>query len=268
METQAHTVHITYLAGVDPLESAPGEDDTTAERNAAALGPTLSAGPSSALSSEPSDNISHGHPVPARHDSTGSGAWSTAATPGVRDEDESRDGLAGINTGESETKAAPVRPSGDHDEKVSRRDSNADKKNVRFAGPDGVPLSPAATFVSMDSYVAPLGPPPTILSDDDDGNRATSPASVASKPIGRQFKSNDVDSDGPSAPLKTLFVDKTPSAPLPSPEAVATAPAPVQLDSKAIERCQKHCKWAISALDYEDLETARAELRKALEMLG
>ena len=35
-----------------------------------------------------------------------------------------------------------------------------------------------------------------------------------------------------------------------------------------VARIQKHCKFAISALDYEDVDTARKELREALRMLG
>lgn len=35
-----------------------------------------------------------------------------------------------------------------------------------------------------------------------------------------------------------------------------------------IANVQKHARWAISALNYEDVETARKELRLALAMLG
>lgn len=230
------------------------------------LGSDLSAEPFSTTSGASGSGINHGLSVPSRSDSSGSGAWSTAATPGVRDEDESRDGLAGANP--LNTIDMPSRHGSDLDETPSRRGSNADKKNVRFAGPDGVPLSPASTFVSMESYGAPLGPPPTILSEDDDAKRNTSTVTSSSRPSGHVVPSADARKDLPSTPLKMPFVDRTPSAPLPSPEAATSAPIPVQLDSKSIERCQKHCKWAISALDYEDLETARAELRKALAMLG
>lgn len=42
---------------------------------------------------------------------------------------------------------------------------------------------------------------------------------------------------------------------------------PPELTSTQIGRIQKHCRFAISALDYEDVETARKELRSALAML-
>ncbi|KAK0656961.1 Vta1 like-domain-containing protein [Cercophora newfieldiana] len=46
------------------------------------------------------------------------------------------------------------------------------------------------------------------------------------------------------------------------------APAPASVDEASIAGAQKHAKWAISALNFEDVNTAVRELRKALEMLG
>lgn len=56
----------------------------------------------------------------------------------------------------------------------------------------------------------------------------------------------------------------------------ATSVAPVQHttnnrlvnDQKSINQAQKHAKWAISALNFEDVPTAVQELRNALAMLG
>jgi vacuolar protein sorting-associated protein VTA1 len=45
-------------------------------------------------------------------------------------------------------------------------------------------------------------------------------------------------------------------------------PATESLDPMVIARIVKHAKWAISALNYEDAETARKELRAALMLLG
>jgi len=49
--------------------------------------------------------------------------------------------------------------------------------------------------------------------------------------------------------------------------------APVQksqliTDDLAIAKAQKHARWAISALNFEDAETAVKELKAALETLG
>jgi len=42
----------------------------------------------------------------------------------------------------------------------------------------------------------------------------------------------------------------------------------VKVDEAAMVGAQKHAKWAISALNFEDVPTAVRELRKALELLG
>jgi vacuolar protein sorting-associated protein VTA1 len=46
------------------------------------------------------------------------------------------------------------------------------------------------------------------------------------------------------------------------------ATPPAVFTSAEIARVQKHCRFAISALDYEDAEQARKELRAALAILG
>lgn len=58
-----------------------------------------------------------------------------------------------------------------------------------------------------------------------------------------------------------------PTALPPAVEATVTS-LPEELTPKTVARIQKHCRFAISALDYEDAETARKELRAALSMLG
>ncbi|KAF5979724.1 vacuolar sorting-associated VTA1 like [Fusarium coicis] len=85
----------------------------------------------------------------------------------------------------------------------------------------------------------------------------------------------------PSAPPSWTT---TPSAPRPAasnpppvirqaPAPQPPAPAPVQTtgfttDQRDINQAQKHAKWAISALNFEDVPTAVQELRNALRMLG
>lgn len=60
-----------------------------------------------------------------------------------------------------------------------------------------------------------------------------------------------------------------PSSPEPATRAsVRSRSSPEELTTIQISRIQKHCRFAISALDYEDPETARRELRAALDMLG
>ncbi|KAJ7492463.1 Vta1 like-domain-containing protein [Mycena latifolia] len=59
-----------------------------------------------------------------------------------------------------------------------------------------------------------------------------------------------------------------------TPPALLSPPPPpppepeVELTPTVIAKAQKHCRFAISALDYEDAEQARRELRAALAVLG
>lgn len=53
--------------------------------------------------------------------------------------------------------------------------------------------------------------------------------------------------------------------PPPPPEEMKVEP---ELTPITIAKAQKHCRFAISALDYEDAEQARKELRAALAVLG
>lgn len=49
---------------------------------------------------------------------------------------------------------------------------------------------------------------------------------------------------------------------------VQVRPPPTELDPETIGKAQKHTKFALSALNFEDLETARNELKKALLLLS
>ncbi|UPL02454.1 hypothetical protein LCI18_013388 [Fusarium solani-melongenae] len=73
----------------------------------------------------------------------------------------------------------------------------------------------------------------------------------------------------PQAPAPQAYVPAP--APVPAP---VPAPAPAQsmgsftADHRDINQAQKHAKWAISALNFEDVPTAVKELRNALALLG
>ncbi|GAA6046436.1 hypothetical protein JCM3770_004923 [Rhodotorula araucariae] len=70
----------------------------------------------------------------------------------------------------------------------------------------------------------------------------------------------------PSHPAPPL----APSARAPVPPAPAAVVEQRQddFDPMTVAQVQKHCRWAVSALNYDDFETARRELRLALAMLG
>lgn len=73
------------------------------------------------------------------------------------------------------------------------------------------------------------------------------------------------------------FAPSALSQPLPPPshQSIPTSSAPQQsttspvvVDEEAMAKAQKHARWAISALNFEDVNTAIKELRSALETLG
>ncbi|KAK4334284.1 Vta1 like-domain containing protein [Rhodotorula toruloides] len=76
----------------------------------------------------------------------------------------------------------------------------------------------------------------------------------------------------PPQPSLPAFVP--PPSSVKAPPRIPDPPAPVvearrdDFDPMTIANVQKHARWAISALNYEDVETARKELRLALAMLG
>ncbi|GAA5888150.1 hypothetical protein JCM16303_004738 [Sporobolomyces ruberrimus] len=74
----------------------------------------------------------------------------------------------------------------------------------------------------------------------------------------------------PSAPPPQRQFKVPPPPPPQQRQSSGSAPPPAVefLDPFEIAKVQKHAKWAISALNYEDLETARKELKEALRMLG
>lgn len=101
---------------------------------------------------------------------------------------------------------------------------------------------------------APSGMPPTFAPSP----RTT--AAVASPPV--------------RPPTDSYYTNVPPTThtarPVAPPVALPTAygQAPATVDEAAMVAAQKHAKWAISALNFEDVNTAVRELRKALEMLG
>ena len=238
--------------------------------------------------------------TPQRSHSSASMAWSTVATPGLADDDqeEIRFRPPPISAGEASSRS--ITPLGE-------------KKNVRFMGPDGAPLSPAETFASLPTYPEPVAPPPTEITSSPTtsmmpsappqrtveqppgfGDRSKPQPSAPplngpgngngnGRPRGDSFTRLNGPSSGGARPRGDSFSRNKP--PVPSP---ALPPAPVSMPHsngalglsvsvngppssftrKQVDQAQKHAKFAVSALDYDDYETARSELRKALTMIG
>lgn len=77
----------------------------------------------------------------------------------------------------------------------------------------------------------------------------------------------------PPPPMPIIFAPSSPPRMAPPPPAPAPVLAPLPLNDfqftpTIIAKAQKHCRFAISSLDYEDAEQARKELRAALALLG
>ncbi|ORZ01184.1 Vta1 like-domain-containing protein [Syncephalastrum racemosum] len=82
-----------------------------------------------------------------------------------------------------------------------------------------------------------------------------------------------------SPPVSSAFVPSAPApapapasaaarAPAPPPAATTSTPAAAVIDPNVIATAQKHAKWAISALNYDDIATARTQLLAALNDIG
>ncbi|WWD06718.1 hypothetical protein V865_004813 [Kwoniella europaea PYCC6329] len=264
--------------------------------------------------------------TPTRNYSTGSGAWSTVATPGLP-EDE---GELHFPTNRPDVilpSAPPMTP--------PEKGSPGDRKNVRFMGPDGAPLSPASTHITVSSYDAPPPPPPTDLASPPGSPKATPPKVVLQpppqgRPRGDSSASSSSRSGGsgsnhtvshaphvngrprensnsnnvpisksqstsshnskPAPSSSSITVPPPPppslasypmhppsqpqphglglSSPQPQAQTQGHGPTRTNLSRREVETVQKHAKWAVSAMEFDDYETARNELRKALNMLG
>lgn len=72
----------------------------------------------------------------------------------------------------------------------------------------------------------------------------------------------------PSAPQTYYQAPPTVPPPAPAPVQQANAVAAYRTDDEATMAAQKHARWAISALNFEDVNTAVKELRLALQSLG
>lgn len=108
------------------------------------------------------------------------------------------------------------------------------------------------------------------------------PAAWSQPPVVPPPGPNPYHAAPPSAPIpppstipppNPYHTNYPPARPTPPPAAPPVSYAPPRAggyatDEAAIAGAQKHAKWAISALNFEDVPTAVRELRKALELLG
>ena len=148
-----------------------------------------------------------------------------------------------------------------------------DPSSLPPPGASGFHTSRPPTTDSLHSF-----PPPSVGKSDPD---VKSPAPIATYPSPPPSASNPSKNSQPPAPSRQM--PQTPiQPPFPTPVAPVkhTAPSlPVvpppdashavySTDEEAVTKAQKHARWAISALNFEDVNTAVQELNRALESLG
>lgn len=136
------------------------------------------------------------------------------------------------------------------------------------------PLPPPEDTAASDFYhTATSAPTPGIdLPPPDLPHTAPAPPSRQAPPPAHNYKNSQYKAPPPRAvaapPPRAV-------APPPAPKASYATNAPTGGSGSAYNRddestmvAQKHAKWAISALNFEDIDTAVKELRLALEILG
>ncbi|KAG6035770.1 hypothetical protein E4U41_005940 [Claviceps citrina] len=132
--------------------------------------------------------------------------------------------------------------------------------------PGPVPSAPSPEVLHIPAEVPSPSPPPSAPSLPPPGSSIPHSSgeppqpwtSMADPPsIARRSAPNTSSFPAPPATAAPLVPVPVPSAP--------AVPAPTP---KSIEQAQKHAKWAISALNFEDIPTAVQELRNALAVLG
>ncbi|KAI6784591.1 Vacuolar protein sorting-associated protein-like protein [Emericellopsis cladophorae] len=128
---------------------------------------------------------------------------------------------------------------------------------------------PPSVPASMPS-VAPEGPV-SAASSIPPGPSPHLPTKLSSQfapPPGPAFPGSSASSLPPSVPQQQLSTPSLPQpVPVPAPAPAPSAPPPAA-HYKDLNQAQKHAKWAISALNFEDVPTAVQELRNALAALG
>ncbi|KAG2224703.1 hypothetical protein INT45_009018 [Circinella minor] len=199
--------------------------------------------------------------------------------------------MKALREGRTPTPGAP----GENQEE--EEDAEVEKQEVEgenMALDQDMPTQPPSSISEFPSppsnFTAPLpgnasAEQPPSFSPPPPPNATTSSSSLSSPPPAQQQQHTS-----PTVTPSNSFLPQVPhqlptqqpsvpvQQPSPQPSAPAPAPAPVQssitssqtpiVDPGSIAAAQKHAKWAISALNYDDIKTARTQLLTALNDLG
>ncbi|KAM7216570.1 vacuolar protein sorting-associated protein vts1 [Rhypophila decipiens] len=136
------------------------------------------------------------------------------------------------------------------------------------------PSFPSAPTEWSHTQSGPVIPPPPTTQWSPPPNNPPPPAQWAPPPTfaPSPYQTPAVASPPVNPPTSSYYTNMTPtantahhSAP---PPATYVPVVPAHVDEAAMVSAQKHAKWAISALNFEDVPTAVKELRAALKLLG
>ncbi len=238
----------------------------------------------SILSSSPpttSHTTSYGSPPKGgqAHHRSGSGS-STRSIPGSSPKKPRKTTISEEMEGKVTPSSSPPRPSAM--KSPGREGSPEGKKKVQFSSSADVlpPVPPLPPKAPSPSEVY-QGPPSIYAPQSETGTPSPSIPPIAGSPPRTHHvvppppnsyspprttniyapSSQSLNHTSSSSPPRSYISDvPPPTAGLPS--------RPVELTPGLISKVQKHCRFAISSLDYEDAEQAKKELRSALALLG
>lgn len=139
-------------------------------------------------------------------------------------------------------------------------------------GRDWTPTPPPGTTLfpppASGSTATPSNPPTFAPSQPPTAAFASPPASSASNPSYADAPPPANISRPVIPPPSNRVVPVAPTAPGGLSQVPQQVTGNFITDDMAMSQAQKHAKWAISALNFEDVPTAVSELRRALEALG
>ncbi|KAK3335887.1 Vta1 like-domain-containing protein [Cercophora scortea] len=177
-------------------------------------------------------------------------------------------GEPAVQPGYFDSEPSPVSPAAPHDSSGYQTAPTLPPPPAGWAQPQPSPdiLPPPAAW-SQDPRVPPPAAPGWGAASN--FNQApTAPPTFATAPPSTAA----VASPPVNPPTDAYYMNMRPTAHTAKPAVpqmtAAQNYASAAVDEAAMVGAQKHAKWAISALNFEDVPTAVRELRKALEMLG
>ena len=218
----------------------------------------------------------------AKHDdeTLTSGQWSTTATPGYDLAHEH-----GLEPSISRTAWVSSEMEGVPSDEETKRDPRLNAKRPREKSPRKVQF-----LNNTETITPPSSSPPRVYAAQQRASSTSPPRGRSDRSISPQDTVTDLPPgfvpSGPPIPpsvgeyTPVFGTDSLPSVPPPpsptmlfassppmSHPSMHTSP-PFELTPSIIAKAQKHCRFAVSSLDYEDVEQARKELRTALGLLG